>query len=219
MRLLLVGLLLAGGCLASPPASVERGPDAAGPPPDAAASPCAGLDRFIESFEEENPLAFFTSLWDPGTALFQVTGGSLLLTADNGESLINSIAALGPTGALRVGPIALDVGGVASISLYNDQGTARITIDQARLELYQVDSYIAVDRQPEDQLYAIEFADGDLLFSASTDGGEWRTLHRWAREISDLVRLSLSVRDPDGLTTFQVAGINTPESGAPCLPE
>jgi hypothetical protein len=210
---------LLAGCLDSPPGSVEQPPPDAKPPgADGAPATCTGLDRLVESFEEPDALAVFDDLWDQGDAVYTLAGGQLVLMADNGTSLINSATYWATTGALRIGPITLDPGSSAHISVYGEAGTSRITIHQSTLDLYHLADHVPLDREPEDQFYAIEFPEGEIVLSAAPDGDSWHGLYTASVEMNQLVRISLAADDSDGVSSFFVGGINTPETGAPSCP-
>lgn len=204
--LLALAILSAAGCLASPPAAVEQ---------DGGGDPCSGLGLVIDSFD-----GGLSELWDPSDATYSVTDGVITMTADAGESALNSFDAYERTGALAVGPVRVLGSGFAYINLYTDDSpTARISIDDTSIDLVAPPEYhTVVDRIPEQALFRIGFANGEIIFSAATDGQDWAELERFPDEFTGQVRVTLGVGDPGGGTAFDVEGVNTPETGSDCSP-
>jgi hypothetical protein len=206
-RALVVAMLPA--CLASPPPS-EVAADDGGP------DVCGELDLFTESFEEDDPTLRFLDLWDPGEAPYVINEAALIITGTTTESDIYSRYEYERSGALRVDRTALSEGGVAALSIWNDEGAARILLDDTSTVLYAPgDHQLELARDVEDLSLAIGFDDGAILFRASHGDGAWRTLGSWPDEFTQLVRLGLGVATPSGTVEWSINGINT---DVDCLP-
>lgn len=207
---------LLAGCLDSPPAAVDSKADAAADRDGAPA--CAGLDLLVESFEEADPMAEFLALWDPGEAQVMVGGGAVTLTADNGESLINSVVAYEPTGKVRYEALELTAGAIANLTLYDETvGTTRIAISDATLDLYAPpDEFKEIERDASFGYYSLGFAGDQIELAASADGEAWTVLQTWLQPYLGPVRVAIAVEDPDGVSDLVVQGVNTPATGLDC---
>ncbi len=221
----LVALLLASaGCLSSPPEGVATGSDGGGDPGDAssgqdgaggdAAATCSGLELLVESFEEPDPDARFRELWDPGSAQYVISGGVLSLTAENGESQINSIDFYDRIGALRFESVSnsdgSDSGGFVALSLSGAPSAARILIGSSAIDLYAPPSHhLSIERDPSLTYFRIGFAGGDVELAASMDGVAWTTLASWPDGFDPgPVRVAIAAHQNVGNLALILGGIN-----------